>query len=313
MVSSPQRNVRQGGLFNASPPGTKPGESLTATNHKTGQVLTLLRPPVSNQQQGIPSWVLPAAVILAGGDAASSLLDPNLPLLIAAGAASVSGSALLGTNVLVPRLKQLPEPKVRVEYVRQQLLGQYNQLAGKAAAVLNESAEDVRFLARLWQLQNKMEAVGGSSSSSSGSGGAGAAVAADAGAGAGSGSGGAAAAAAAAQGFAAAAGASSAYEARIGRVSRARANIEERLARKVELLDGYSRVMNMIEIEVEMDIEVPAAEVAGIQQQVDKLIELENLQVRWGVRVKHSWGAPSGLGLRECLLCITGGDRCGLG
>lgn len=43
----------------------------------------------------------------------------------------------------------------------------------------------------------------------------------------------------------------------------------------------HSRVMNMIEIEVEMDIEVPAAEVAGIQQQMDRLIELESVAEDW--------------------------------
>lgn len=34
----------------------------------------------------------------------------------------------------------------------------------------------------------------------------------------------------------------------------------------------------MIEIEVEMDTEVPAAEVAGISAQIDKLVEMESLQ-----------------------------------
>jgi len=36
------------------------------------------------------------------------------------------------------------------------------------------------------------------------------------------------------------------------RVIGARSNIEQRLAKKLELLDGYGRVMNMIEIEVGM-------------------------------------------------------------
>lgn len=105
--------------------------------------------------------------------------------------------------------------------------------AGKAAAVLTESAEDVRFLARLWQLQNKMEAVGGAAAPV-------AAAAAAAAAGAGSSSGAAASSSGSGSGASSSGGpAASAYEARIGRVSRARANIEERLARKVELLDGY--------------------------------------------------------------------------
>jgi len=50
-------------------------------------VQQLLPPPLSNTQQGIlPSWVMPAALLLSGGDAASSLIDPSLPLMLAAGA-----------------------------------------------------------------------------------------------------------------------------------------------------------------------------------------------------------------------------------
>lgn len=123
VVSAPSKNIRKGGFFNASPPGTKPGEALSITNHTTGQVLQLLRPPVSNTQTGLPGWVLPTVVLLAGGDAASSLVDPNLPLLLAAGAATLVGTGVTGTNVLVPRLKQLPEERLRVESVRQRLLG----------------------------------------------------------------------------------------------------------------------------------------------------------------------------------------------
>lgn len=81
-----------------------------------------------------------------------------------------------------------------------------------AVSCLQEASEDVRTLARLWQLQAKMNTV-------------------DSGQG-------------------------SAYEARIERVSAVAAGIEERLAKRLELLDGYARVMNMIEIEVEMDTQV---------------------------------------------------------
>ncbi len=51
-----------------------------------------------------------------------------------------------------------------------------------------------------------------------------------------------------------------------------------RLEKKLELLDGYAKVMNMIEIEVEMDIQVPEAELAGIEVQMERLKELEGLQ-----------------------------------
>eukprot|EP00967_Tisochrysis_lutea_P013441 scaffold15034_cov24-Tisochrysis_lutea.AAC.2 len=43
---------------------------------------------------------------------------------------------------------------------------------------------------------------------------------------------------------------SASYGARMERVITARSNIEQRLSKKLELLEGYGRVMNMIEIEV---------------------------------------------------------------
>lgn len=55
---------------------------------------------------------------------------------------------------------QLSDRDVSLEYVRQQLLGQYAMLADKAEGMLREANEDVRVLARLWQLQTKMESVG---------------------------------------------------------------------------------------------------------------------------------------------------------
>lgn len=47
--------------------------------------MSLLPPPLSNQQGLLPGWVLPAALLLSGGDAASSLVDPSLPLLLGVG------------------------------------------------------------------------------------------------------------------------------------------------------------------------------------------------------------------------------------
>ena len=64
-------------------------------------------------------------------------------------------------------------------------------------------SDDVRTLARLWQLQNKMEAVG----------------------------------------------AAGAYDVRAERVAAARATVEGRLCKRLELLDGFARIVNMIEIE----------------------------------------------------------------
>ncbi|KAL6751543.1 hypothetical protein V8C86DRAFT_3019801 [Haematococcus lacustris] len=233
---------RKQGLLPPIPANTLPGEALTATNHMTGIVTPLLRPPTSNTQSGLPGWVMPVAILVAGGDAASTLVDPNLPLLLAGSLAAVAGSAVAGNQLLLPRLRQLPDKSLSLEYIRQQLLGQYAQLAAKVEGVVSESGEDVRVLARLWQLQNKMQSVS--------------------------------------------AGAAATYGARMERVAAARANIEQRLVKKLELLDGYARVMHMIEIEVEMDIEVPAAELAGIQQQMERLTELEGLQDDWRIQAE---------------------------
>lgn len=62
----------------------------------------------------------------------------------------------------------------------------------------------MRTLARLYQLQNKMEAVGHAG----------------------------------------------AYDARLERVLAARAAVEQRLLKRLDLIDGFARVVNMIEIEV---------------------------------------------------------------
>ena len=54
--------------------------------------------------------------------------------------------------------------------------------------------------------------------------------------------------------------------------------MQNRLTGRMELMQGYRRVANMIEIEVEMDVDVPAAEVEGIEEQLTKLEEVESLQ-----------------------------------
>lgn len=91
--------------------------------------------------------------------------------------------------------------------------------------MLQEASDDVRTLARLWQLQQKMQAVDGTAAS---------------------------------------------YQARMGRVATAVAGIEQRLSKRLELLDGYARVMNMIEIEVEMDMQVSRRLYVAVHQLLDK-------------------------------------------
>lgn len=239
------RNKLKRLVLSTSPPGTQPGQPMLICNHKTGIELTLLRPPLPGSQSTVPGWLLPAAVLLAGGDAASGLLDPALPLLIGGGLAVTVGSAVAGNSLLLPRLKQLPGNAVKLDGIRQQLLAQHAGLDSKVKATMQEAAEDVRTLARLCQLQVKMQSV-------------------DAGSGA----------------------AGSAYEARIGRVVAVARSIEERLSKRLELLDGYARVMNMIEIEVEMDMQVPIAELETLGVELGKLSELESIKEEWQLQAE---------------------------
>lgn len=123
-------------VLSTSPPGTTPGEPLLISNHTTGAELLLLRPPRPGTATGVPGWVLPAAVLLAGGDAASGLVDPALPVLIAGGVAFAAGSAVASNSLLLPNLKKLPVNAVKLESIRQQLLGQHAKLESKVKATL---------------------------------------------------------------------------------------------------------------------------------------------------------------------------------
>lgn len=242
VVCSPTKNKRQRGLLSPSPPGTKMGEPLAVTNHRTGVVTSVLRPPPKTTTTRLPDWVLPTTVLmLGGGDAATYLIDPSLPSLVAMGAVALASGTAASNVFLLPKLKQLPDNLVKVESRRQELLSQHAVLAEKVATVMKGVEEDIRTLAKLWQLQNKMESANDSNGN---------------------------------------------YGARIGRVEIARVNIEERLAKRLELLDGYSKVINMIEIEVEIDTEVPEAEYAGIQEEFARLIEMEDLQSAWKMQAE---------------------------
>jgi hypothetical protein len=247
IVCAPQQaRTSQVKFLTASPPNTKPGEPMSLTNHTTTQSSLLLRPPSGSVGRGggggggLPSWVLPVAVILAASDAASSLIDPSLPLLGAGALAIVVASTVASNNVLVPALKQLPSKIVETQATRQMLLGQRCMLESRVGELVDGSVDDVRMLARLWQLTAKMATVD----------------------------------------------VAGAYDARMERVGGARATIEERLRKRIELIASYARVMHMIEIEVEMETEVPTAELAGIEEQIAALNEVEELQEEWKIQAE---------------------------
>lgn len=95
LICSPSQ-ADSGGILGSGPPGKKPGQPLALSHHKSNSLVELLEAPASLSGSNIPGWVLPAAVVLAGTDAASWFVDPALPVLIGAGAVSVAGSIAAG-------------------------------------------------------------------------------------------------------------------------------------------------------------------------------------------------------------------------
>ncbi|WCJ26523.1 Pentatricopeptide repeat (PPR) superfamily protein [Euphorbia peplus] len=80
------------------------------------------------------------------------------------------------------------------------------------------------------------------------------------------------------------------YRARRTRVKRVREGLESSLRGRIELIDSYARISSMIEIEVEMDSDVLAAEAASnaenIAEQIEQIMELENLEEKWRIQAE---------------------------
>eukprot|EP00898_Chlorokybus_atmophyticus_P007955 jgi/Chlat1/8160/Chrsp76S07616 len=223
----------------ARAPGLAESEPMSITNHNTGRTLGLSRaPPPSGQQQGPGAAWFPIILALIGTDALSAFVDPTMPRLLASLVVGSIVAAAVGNTFVVPRLNQLSSRSIERGAVRQKLLEQHDALEKRLAELTEAASAEVRTIAKLWQLENKMEAVGQQS-----------------------------------------------YSARIDRVRNARQGLDERLASRLELIDSYAKVAAMIEIEVEMDADVPAAEmtvaVDGITEQITRLMEVESLQQEW--------------------------------
>ncbi|XP_054823525.1 uncharacterized protein LOC129321685 isoform X2 [Prosopis cineraria] len=80
------------------------------------------------------------------------------------------------------------------------------------------------------------------------------------------------------------------YRARKSRIKRVRESLQKSLRGRIELIDSYARISSMIEIEVEMDTDVPAAETVSnadnIMEQIQQIMELENLEERWKIQAE---------------------------
>ncbi|KAJ3695708.1 hypothetical protein LUZ60_001085 [Juncus effusus] len=80
------------------------------------------------------------------------------------------------------------------------------------------------------------------------------------------------------------------YRARRGRVKRVRENLESALKARIELIESYAKISSMIEIEVEMDSDVLAAEAASnaerISEQIQQIMEIDNLEEQWRIQAE---------------------------
>ncbi|KAK2999078.1 hypothetical protein RJ639_022809 [Escallonia herrerae] len=97
------------------------------------------------------------------------------------------------------------------------------------------------------------------------------------------------------------------YRARRSRVESVREGLETSLKSRIELIESYARISSMIEIEVEMDSDVLAAEASSnvvcttfyittfivalmrtesVAEQIQQIMELENLEERWRIQAK---------------------------
>ncbi|KAJ3705598.1 hypothetical protein LUZ61_009303 [Rhynchospora tenuis] len=80
------------------------------------------------------------------------------------------------------------------------------------------------------------------------------------------------------------------YRARRGRVKRVHENLENALLARIELIESYAKISSMIEIEVEMDSDVVAAEAASsaerISEQIQQIMEIDNLEEQWRMQAE---------------------------
>ncbi|KAM7279132.1 hypothetical protein ACFE04_006266 [Oxalis oulophora] len=80
------------------------------------------------------------------------------------------------------------------------------------------------------------------------------------------------------------------YRARRSRVQRVRESLQKSLEGRIELILSFAKISSMIEIEVEMDSDVLAAEavsnVESFAEQIQQIMELENLEEKWKLQAE---------------------------
>ncbi|XP_048141206.1 uncharacterized protein LOC115740760 isoform X3 [Rhodamnia argentea] len=80
------------------------------------------------------------------------------------------------------------------------------------------------------------------------------------------------------------------YRARKSRVKRVREGLEISLRGRIELIESYARISSMIEIEVELESDVLAAEAASnvesVAEQIQQIMEIEKLEEKWKLQAE---------------------------
>uniref|UniRef100_A0A7N0RCP7 Uncharacterized protein n=1 Tax=Kalanchoe fedtschenkoi TaxID=63787 RepID=A0A7N0RCP7_KALFE len=80
------------------------------------------------------------------------------------------------------------------------------------------------------------------------------------------------------------------YRSRRSRIRRVRDSLENSIQGRIELIDNFAKISSMIEIEIEMDTEVLAAEAVSnaerIAEQIQQIMELENLEEKWRIQAE---------------------------
>ncbi|KAL6894917.1 hypothetical protein ACP4OV_007537 [Aristida adscensionis] len=249
--------------------GFRPGEPMCLTNHVNRQVSKLLRAPSKNEGSFMinPYLFAGALAFLASGDAASAFIDPSLPRLITA---TVAASAAIGTTlnqVILPEIQ-----KIKFLLCTSKICDGQKCLLAFAIISLPQKSVDIvavrqQLLSQYDMLQTRLKDL---------------------------------------KQFAEnevwmlarmcqldnkilAVGEPS-YRARRGRVKRVRESLESTLLARIDLMESYAKLCSMIEIEVEMDSNVIAAEAASsaerISEQIQQLMEIDSLEEQWRIQAE---------------------------
>ena len=248
-----QDDTVRGRFLAARAPGRLPNEPMTLQNHTTEKQHRLLYPPSDFER--FTTTALASAVLLVPVIGAASTLLSDVKIdatIVGESVAALAAGTAAGNFVVRPQLRQIGnESEMEFVAANQGLLGQYTELQETIRSLERSGEEEIKSIARLQQLENKMRSVSSPCPTAT--------------------------AAAPTQQQTS----SPSYDARLERVVSVRADVSSRLASIIELVSSYGRICSMIEIEVEMNTGVSGvgASVSSFKNSVDEeLFQLRQKQ-----------------------------------